>query len=114
MELIVRRAFTSVQLRTIMEENHYPFLLVKHNPQLYERSRDMAGRFAEAMKQASREATIPLYAPVLDRHLEVMAEFADRVFCFYDMEGAGLRQGRSISEELASQTTWEAFPWPLN
>jgi hypothetical protein len=38
-----------------------------------------------------------------------MAEFADRVFCFYDMQGAGLRQGRSIPEELASQTTWEGF-----
>jgi len=25
------------------------------------------------------------------------------------MQGAGLRQGRSIPEELASQTTWEAF-----
>jgi len=38
-----------------------------------------------------------------------MAELADRVFCFYDMQGAGLRQRRSISEELASQITWEAF-----
>jgi hypothetical protein len=27
-ELIVRRAFTSVQLRTILEENHHPFLIV--------------------------------------------------------------------------------------
>jgi len=46
----------------------------------------------------------------LDRHLEAMAEFADRVFCFYDMQGElGLSKGRSISEELASQTTWEAF-----
>jgi hypothetical protein len=39
------------------------------------------------MKQAPREATILLYAPVLDRHLEAMAEFADRVFCFSDMQG---------------------------
>jgi hypothetical protein len=39
-----------------------------------------------------------------------MAEYADRIFCVYDMqEKLGLRQGRSISEELASQTTWEAF-----
>jgi len=69
----------------------------------------MAGHVARAMKQASREATILLYAPLLDRHLEAMAEFADRVFCFYDIQGAGLSQGRGISEELASQTTWEAF-----
>jgi len=45
----------------------------------------------------------------LDRHLEAVAEFADRVFCFYDIQGAGLSPRRSISEELASQTTWEAF-----
>jgi hypothetical protein len=38
-----------------------------------------------------------------------MAELADRVFCFYDTQGAGLSKGRSISEEMASQTTWEAF-----
>jgi hypothetical protein len=108
-ELIVRRAFTSVQLRTILDENHHPFLVVEHNPQLYERARVMAGRVAEVMKQASREATILLYSPVLDRHLETMAEYADRVFYFYDVQGAGMRQGRSISEGMASQTTWEAF-----
>jgi hypothetical protein len=49
MELSVRRAFTSVQLRTILEENHLPFLIVEHNPLLYERARDMAGRVAQAM-----------------------------------------------------------------
>ena len=59
--------------------------------------------------QASREATILLYAPALDRHLEAMAEHADRGFCFYDMQGElGLRQGRSIPE-ITGQTTWEAF-----
>jgi hypothetical protein len=57
MELIVRRAFTALQLRTILDENHHPFLVVEHNPQLYERARDMAGRVAEAMKQASRGAS---------------------------------------------------------
>jgi hypothetical protein len=108
MELIVRRAFTSVQLRTILEENHHPFLIVERRA--YERARDMAGHVAQAMKQASREATILLYAPALDRHLEAMAELADRVFCFYDMQGQAYSQGRSILEELASQTTWEAFP----
>jgi hypothetical protein len=70
----------------------------------------MAGRVAQAMKQASREATILLYASELDRHLEPIAEIADRVFCFCNMQGSGeLRASRSISEELASQTTWEAI-----
>ena len=109
MDLIVRRAVTSVQLRTILEENHQPFLVVEHSSQLFERARDIAGRVAEALKQASREATILLYAPALDRHLEAMAEYADRVFCSYDMQGElGLRQSGSIPE-IAGQTTWEAF-----
>jgi len=106
-ELNVRRAITSVQLRPILEENHHSFLIVELRA--YERARDTAGHVAQAMKQASREATILLYAPALDRHLEAMAELADRVFCFYDMQGAGLSESRGISEELASQTTWEAF-----
>ena len=92
---------------SILEENHHTFLIVEHRR--YERARDMAGPVAQAMKQALREETILLYAPVLDRHLEAMAEFADRVFCFYDMQGAGMSKVRSIPEELASQTTWEAF-----
>jgi hypothetical protein len=29
-ELSVRRAFTSVQLKTILEENHHSFLIVEH------------------------------------------------------------------------------------
>jgi hypothetical protein len=38
-----------------------------------------------------------------------MAEYADRVFCFYDMQGElGMSHGRSIPES-AGQTTWEAF-----
>jgi len=68
----------------------------------------MAGHVAQALKQASR-GCILLYAPVLDRHLEAMAELADRVFCFYDMQGQAYSQRRGISEELARQTTWEAF-----
>jgi hypothetical protein len=103
----VRRAFTSVQLRTILEEIHHPFQIVEHAA--YKRARDEAGCVAQAMNQASREATILLYAPALDRHLEAMAELADRVFCFYDMQGAGLSRGRGISEELASQTIRETF-----
>jgi hypothetical protein len=69
----------------------------------------MAGRVAHAMLPGLSGNAL-LYAPAPDRHLEAMAEYADRVFCFYDMQGElGLSQDRNISEELASQTTWEAF-----
>jgi hypothetical protein len=46
----------------------------------------MADRVAQTMKQALREATILLYAPALDRYLEAMAEYADWLFCFDDMQ----------------------------
>jgi hypothetical protein len=97
------------ELWTLLEENHHPFLVVEHNPQLYERAWDMADRVAEAMLPGL-SGCILLHAPALDRHLEAMAEFADWVFCFCDMQGElGLRQSKSISEELAGQTSWEAF-----
>jgi hypothetical protein len=35
-ELEVRRAFTVFQLMTIQEENHHSFLIVEHDPLLYE------------------------------------------------------------------------------
>jgi len=66
-ELAVRRAFTSLQLRTILVENHHPFLIVEHRRN--ERARGMAGHVAQALKQASRGGIL-LYAPVLDRRLE--------------------------------------------
>jgi DNA polymerase I len=35
-ELDVRRAFTSFQLMAVLEENHHSFLIVDHDPMLYE------------------------------------------------------------------------------
>ena len=92
-ELDVRRAFTSFQLMTILEENHHSFLIVEHDPLLYEDSQEMVGYLAQALKQTSREATILLYAPALDPHLEKMTELADRVFCIYNEPAEAKGQG---------------------
>jgi DNA polymerase I len=51
----VRRAFTSFQLITILEENHHSFLIVEHGPLLYEDSQEVVGYLAQALKQTSRE-----------------------------------------------------------
>jgi DNA polymerase I len=40
-ELEVRRAFTSFQLMTILEENHHSFLIMEHDPLLYEDAEEM-------------------------------------------------------------------------
>jgi hypothetical protein len=83
-ELEVRRAFTSFQLKTILDENHHSFLIVEHDALLYEDAKEMVEYVAQALKQTPREATIMLYSPALDSHLQKMAKLADRVFCFYE------------------------------
>jgi hypothetical protein len=82
-ELDVRRAFASFQLMTILEENHHSFLIVEHDPLLYEDAGEMVGYLAQALKQTSREATVLLYAPARDPHLQKLTELAGRVFCIY-------------------------------
>ena len=108
-ELDVRRAFTSFQLMTILEENHHSFLIVEHDPMLYEDSQEMVGYLAQALKQTSREATILLYAPALDPHLEKMTELADRVFCIYNEPAEAKGQGTAKARMAGAQRTLEAY-----
>jgi hypothetical protein len=86
--LDVRRAFTCFQLMTILEENHHTFLIVEHDSMPYEDASEMVEYIAQHLRQTSREATILVYSPALDPHLEKMTELADRVFCFYEMPKA--------------------------
>lgn len=71
-ELDVRRAFTCFQLMTILEENHHSFLIVEHDPLLYEDASEMVEYIAQHLRQTSREATVLVYSPALDSHLEKM------------------------------------------
>jgi hypothetical protein len=104
--LEVRRAFTSFQLMTILEENHHSFLIVEHDPMLYEDAKQMVEYVGQALKQTSREATILLYAPALDPHLQKITELADRVFCIYEGEKAPVK-GRA--KMPGDQATLEAY-----
>jgi DNA polymerase I len=79
------RAFTSFQLMTIFEENHHSFLIVEHDPLLYEDTNEMVEYVAEHLRQTSREDTMLLDSPDMAPHLEKMTPLADRVFCFYEM-----------------------------
>jgi hypothetical protein len=106
-ELEIRRAFTSFQLMTILEENHHSFLIVEHDPMLYEDACEMVEYVAQALKQTSREATILLFAPALDPHLQKMAELADRVFCFYEEQKRG--HAKAEAKMPGAQATLEAF-----
>jgi len=109
-ELEVRRAFTSFQLMTVLEENHHSFLIIEHDPMLYEDAKQMVEYVAQALKQTSREATILLYSPSLDPHLEKMTELADRVFCFYEMPKAPAKgRAKAESKMPGAQATLEAY-----
>jgi DNA polymerase I len=109
-ELDVRRAFTSFQLMTILDENHHTFLILEHDPLLYEDADHMVEYVAQHLRQTSREATVLLYSPALDPHLEKMTPLADRVFCFYEMPKppAGGRMKADLKMP-GSQATLEAY-----
>ncbi len=74
---------------------------------LYEDAGDMVEYLAQAFRQTSREATVLLYAPALDPHLQKMAELADRVFCFYEEQARGRAK---VQERMpGAQRTLEAY-----
>ena len=109
-ELDVRRAFTSFQLMTILEENHHTFLIVEHDPLLFEDAAEMVEYVAQHLRRTSREATILLYAPAMDPHLEKMTPLADRVFCFYEMPKAPARGKMKTDPKMQkAQVTLEAY-----
>jgi len=106
-ELDVRRAF---KLMTILDENHHSFLIVEHDPMLYEDAEHMIECVAQHMRQTSREATVLICAPALDPHLEKMTELADRVFCFYEMPKSTAKGRAKADPKMSrSQATLEAY-----
>lgn len=109
-ELDVRRAFTSFQLMTILEENHHTVLIVEHDPLLYEDTSEMVEYIAQNLQQTSREATVLLYSPASDHHLEKITPLADRVFCFSEMPKAPARGKMKADPKIPrSQATLEAY-----
>ena len=69
----------------------------------------MVEYIAQALKQTSREATVLLYAPELDPHLQEMAELADRVFCIYGEQAAAKGRGKAEARATGEQSTLEAY-----
>ncbi|MDD1726923.1 MAG: hypothetical protein LUQ08_03805 [Methanothrix sp.] len=98
------------QLMTILEENHHSFLIVKLDPLLYEDAAEMVEYIAQHLRQTSREATVLLYAPALDSHLEKMTPLADRVFCFYEMLKVPTKSRAKADPKMPkAQVTLEAY-----
>ncbi len=105
-----RRAFTSFQLITILEENHHSFLIVEHDPMLYEDAGEMVEYVALDLKQTSRETTVLIYSPSLDPYLQKITVLADRVFCFYEMPKAPAKSRVKADTKISgNQVTLEAY-----
>jgi DNA polymerase I len=94
---------------TILDENHHSFLIVEHDPMLYEDASKMVEYVAHHLRQTSREATVLLYSPAMDPHLEKMTPLADRVFCFYEMPRAPVKSRAKADTMPGSQATLEAY-----
>ncbi len=110
--LQVRRAFTVFQLMTVLEESCHSLLIIEHDPLLYQDAEEMVEYVSQAMRTAARESTVLLYAPASDPFLEMMTNYADRVFYFGRGPGAAPRPSAKScrkAQDKESQTTLEAF-----
>lgn len=107
----IRRAFTAFQLLTILEEARHTLVFVEHDPSLYEDAEEIPEYISQALRELANRATVVLYAPSPDPHLEVMARTADRVFYLQDPERpSGKRNASKLKlAESANQTTLAAF-----
>jgi hypothetical protein len=81
---------------------------VEHDPLLYEDAEEMVGYLAQVFRQTSSEATILLYAPALDPHLQKLTELADRVFCICIYSEPAKRK-KAEARMPGVQRTREAF-----
>jgi hypothetical protein len=93
----VCRAFTSFQLMTILEENRHSFLIVEHDPMLYEDAKQMGSHH-------------PALFALAGSLLQKTTELADRVFCFYEGERTPARGHAKADRKIqGAQKTLEAY-----
>ncbi len=92
---------------TILVENHHSFLIVEHEPVALRGCRADGGNVAQHLRQTSREATLLLYAPALDPHLQKIAGLADRVFCICGEPAWG--RSKAGAKMPGAQATLEAY-----
>jgi len=91
-----------------IQEIHESFRIMEYDHILYDDAGHMVEYMAQALKQTSREATILLYSPALDPHLQKMTELADRVFRIYSEQAPA--KSRKIEAKMpGDQRTLEAY-----
>ncbi len=109
-DLEVRRAFTTFQLMTILEEARHTLVVVEHDPMLYEDAAEMIEYVSHALSDAAKEAAVLLYSPGLDPFLEELAKNANRVWYFEEGPRTAPRLiAKARPQALRNQATLEAF-----
>jgi hypothetical protein len=109
-DLEVRRAFTTFQLMTILEEARHSLVLVEHDPLLYEDAAEMVDYISHALNDAAKEAAVLLYASRADPFLEELAKNADRVWYFEEGPRTAPKLiTKARPQALKNQATLEAF-----
>jgi hypothetical protein len=76
---------------------------------LYADSKEMVEYIAQAMRQASHEATVLLYSSGIDPFLEDLAKGADRVFYFEEGARDTPRLTAKTWQKMKDQKTLEAY-----
>src|SRR5512136_1830731 len=57
-EFGIRRAFTSSQLLSILDDAHQTFVFIEHDPSLFAESEEMIEYVSIALRELSRESTV--------------------------------------------------------
>ncbi|MCX6689771.1 MAG: hypothetical protein NTZ39_08825 [Methanoregula sp.] len=76
----VQRAFTAHQLFTCLTTASHTFVFVEHDATLYDGAWDMITPISSALLEISRESTVILYSPTLDRAFRALIRDANRVY----------------------------------
>jgi DNA polymerase I len=82
----VRRAFTSYQLLTILQENYHTIVILEHDSALYEGDREMRIFLAKALEELSLTSIVILFAPKMDAALSQVLKEVKQLF-FYGASG---------------------------
>jgi len=78
----VRRAFTSHQLLTILQENYHTIVIFEYDPMLFEGDARMRDIIAKALVEASHSGIVILYAPKTDWILRQVLKGVNRLFLY--------------------------------
>ncbi len=85
----VRRALTTYQVLTILDEAHHSLLLFEHDPTLYDDITDLPETIGQKCQEyATTTGTILLVASKPDRSLNLLEPFAHRMVFFQGEHGS--------------------------